>query len=319
MRVYRSGDRVEGNGRVVTIGAFDGVHMGHRELLRLVHELADARDLPATVLTFDRHPAEIVRPDLAPPLLTDVEHKLELLAETGMVDETVVLTFDQARSRESAEEFVSSVLAEMLAARVIVVGADFHFGYRRRGNVALLQQMGADLGFEALSLGLVGPADASGDDSLPFSSTRVRSLIGDGNVAAAAHILGRDHEVRGLVESGDRRGRALGFPTANVAIDGRVCLPSDGVYAGRLRTAEETELPAAISLGRRPTFYEEGGRRLLEAHALDWDGDLYGQRVGVTFSGRLRGQLRFEGPDAEAQLIEQMQRDITNAREALAS
>jgi riboflavin kinase/FMN adenylyltransferase len=322
VNIYRDvTDVPSGSGRVVTIGAFDGVHRGHRAVLRLVRELADARSLTATVLTFDRHPAEVVRPDKAPPLLTTLEQKLELLADAGEVDECVVLRFDEARSKESAENFVEEILVSALRTRLVVVGSDFHFGFRRRGNVALLQQMGADLGFEVLGLGLVATPDGveAAGDALPYSSTRVRELLAAGRVEAAAEILGRDHAVTGPVERGDGRGHELGFPTANVSVPDRLCLPADGVYAGHLTAANGVVCPAAVSLGRRPTFYEEGGLRLLEAHVLDFDGDLYGQTVAVSFRAHLRGQVRFEGADARAELVEQMRRDVEEVRRLLRS
>jgi riboflavin kinase/FMN adenylyltransferase len=300
-------------GRAVAIGAFDGVHLGHQAVLRLVHDLAHARQLSSTVLTFDRHPAEVVRPASAPKLLTTLDQKLELLDATGSVDECLVLAFDEARSKEPAEDFVGEVLAGVLGARLVVVGADFHFGYKRHGDVALLQRMGAELGFEVLGLGLVASPESADapDGGLPYSSTRARELLARGDVAGAATILGRPHEVRGRVERGDQRGRALGFPTANVAVPDRVCLPADGVYAGTYVGDDGGERPAAISLGRRPTFYAESGLLLLEAHLLDFDGDLYGQPARVRFHRRLRGQERFESVD---ELIAQMGRDVQAVR-----
>lgn len=306
----RSADTVVSRGSVVTIGAYDGVHRGHRAVLRLVHELAAARGLESAVVTFDRHPAEVVRPESAPQLLTTLDQKLELLAGTGHVDHAVVLRFDEARSRETAEEFVHEVLDQLLGARVVVVGADFHFGYRRMGNVALLEAMGARLGFEVIGLGLV--AAAPGEQ--PFSSTRVRALVHAGDVAGAAALLGRPHAVRGIVEHGDARGRTLGFPTANVAVPERTCLPSDGVYAGTFVDASGVERVAAISLGRRPTFYDDRGLRLLEPYVLDFEGDLYDQAVEVRFHHHLRDQLRFDGVDA---LIAALQADVARTRELL--
>jgi riboflavin kinase/FMN adenylyltransferase len=283
-------------------------------VLRLVHDLAQARRLSSTVLTFDRHPAEVVRPAAAPKLLTTLDQKLELLDATGSVDECLVLAFDEARSKEPAEDFVGEVLAGVLDARLVVVGADFHFGYKRHGDVALLQRMGAELGFEALGLGLVASpesADAAAAGGLPYSSTRARELLALGDVGSAALILGRPHEVRGRVERGDQRGRELGFPTANVAVPERVCLPADGVYAGTYIGEDGVERSAAISLGRRPTFYAESGLLLLEAYVLDFDGDLYGQAARVRFHRRLRGQERFDSVD---DLIAQMTRDVAAVR-----
>jgi riboflavin kinase / FMN adenylyltransferase len=301
-------------GRAVAIGAFDGVHLGHQAVLRLVHDLAHARQLSSTVLTFDRHPAEVVRPASAPKLLTTLDQKLELLDATGSVDECLVLAFDEARSKEPAEDFVGEVLAGVLGARLVVVGADFHFGYKRHGDVSLLQRMGAELGFEVLGLGLVASPESAEapDGGIPYSSTRARELLARGDVAGAATILGRPHEVRGRVEQGDRRGRELGFPTANVAVPERVCLPADGVYSGTYIDDAGVERLAAISLGRRPTFYEESGLLLLEAYLLDFDGDLYGQAARIRFHDRLRGQERFESVDG---LIAQMARDVQAVRD----
>jgi riboflavin kinase/FMN adenylyltransferase len=315
-RVVRVGDDtpVVSEGSVVTIGAYDGVHRGHRKVLQLVRELADARALEAVCVTFDRHPAQVVRPETAPQLLTGLEHKLELLVGTGLLDVVCVLAFDEGRSKESAEDFVHEVLVGLLGARLVVVGADFHFGHRRGGNVALLERMGADLGFEVIGLGLVAPESDPVHE--PYSSTRGRHRLAAGDVAGAAELLGRPHEVRGVVVEGDRRGRELGFPTANVALEADVCLPCDGIYAGRVRTADGVWRPAAISLGRRPTFYDDQEHSLLEAYLLDFDADLYGEQVAVQFVERLRGEQRFDSVD---DLVAQMQRDCDRARAVLSA
>ncbi len=302
------------DGAVVTIGAYDGVHKGHQAVLRLVRELADARGRSAACVTFDRHPAEIVRPESAPPLLTTLEQKLELLDATGTLDVCWVLVFDEERSREPAEDFVREVLVEGLQARLVVVGADFHFGHKRGGDVALLERMGAELGFEVLGLGLIA---IDGDPvATPYSSTRIRELLAEGDVVAAARLLGRPHEIRGTVEEGDRRGRELGFPTANLAVPPRIGLPADGVYAGSLVDDDGIERPAAISVGSRPTFYPEGGPTLLEAYVLDFDGDLYGHQVKVRFREHLHAQIRFDGVDP---LIEQLHRDVADTRRIMQS
>lgn len=313
-RVVRVGEGapVVSEGSVVTIGAYDGVHRGHRKVLQLVRELADARGLDAVCVTFDRHPAEVVRPETAPALLTQLDHKLELLVDADLVDVVAVLEFDEGRSKETAEEFVHEVLVGLLGARLVVVGADFHFGHRRGGNVALLEKMGADLGFEVIGLGLVAPESDPVHE--PYSSTRVRHRLAAGDVRGAAELLGRPHEVRGEVVMGDQRGRELGFPTANVALAPSTCLPADGIYAGRVRLADDTLHPAAISLGRRPTFYAAQPYSLLEAYLLDFSGDLYGQAVAVQFVERLRGEQRFESVD---DLVAQMHRDCDRAREIL--
>jgi riboflavin kinase/FMN adenylyltransferase len=298
-------------GAVVTIGVYDGVHLGHRSVLRLVRELAEARGLDAVCVTFDRHPAEVVRPASAPQLLTTPEQKLELLAATGDVDACYVLRFDAARAAEPATDFVREVLVDGARARVVVVGADFHFGKDRGGNVALLEQMGAEFGFEVLGVGLV--AEPGG---VVYSSTRIRELLAEGDVAGATALLGRPHELRGVVEHGDQRGRELGFPTANVAVPDRACLPADGVYAGIFVGDDLVERVAAISLGRRPTFYEEHGLLLLEAFLLDFDGDLYGQRAAVRFVARIRGQERFDSVEA---LVERMGVDVAETRRRAAT
>lgn len=300
------------DGSVVTIGAFDGVHRGHHEVLRLVRELADARGLEAALCTFDRHPAQVVRPESAPKLLTTLDQRLELLEATGLLDLCGVLTFDEARSRETADEFVRDVLVGQLAARLVVVGNDFHFGYKRGGSVALLERWGAQLGFEVIGLGLVSPEESG---AVPYSSTRVRTLLAEGDVRAAAELLGRPHEVRGTVGRGDGRGAAvLGFPTANIAVPADLCLPADGIYAGTFVAADGIERMAAISLGRRPTYYAHADSSLLEAHVLDFEGELYGQAARVCFVERLRGEERF---DSDSELRDQIARDVTEARRLL--
>jgi riboflavin kinase/FMN adenylyltransferase len=294
------------HGTVVTIGAYDGVHLGHRALIGRVRQMAADLGCHSAVVTFDRHPATVVRPESAPKLLTDLEQKLELLAETG-VDYTAVVHFDKARSQESAEDFVREVLVGALAARAVVVGHDFHFGHGRRGNVPLLQAMGAELGFDVLGIMLVG-------DEQPISSTRVRRLLAEGDVEQAAALLGRPHEVRGVVRDGDRRGRELGFPTANVAVPGEIALPADGIYAGWYVRPDGARHQAALSLGRRPTFYEQAESSLLEAHLLDFEGDLYGEPARVQFVSRLRGEVKFERVE---DLVAQIDDDVARTRTAL--
>jgi riboflavin kinase / FMN adenylyltransferase len=296
-------------GAAVTIGAFDGVHLGHQALLRRVREEASARGLSSALVTFDRHPAQVVRPESAPKLLTTLDQRLELLEATGLVDSTLVLTFDETRRGESAEDFVQEVLVECLRARLVVVGADFHFGHQRRGNVDLLTAMGSECGFEVVGLSLVEAAAGP-----VYSSTAIRRLLAEGDVGAAAEMLGRPHEVRGVVIEGDRRGRQLGFPTANVAVPDEICLPAAGIYAGTFRGTDGVHRPAAISLGRRPTFYAGGGHLLLEANLLDFAGDLYGQEAAVRFLARIRDEQRF---DSVPDLVDAMERDVEAVRRAL--
>jgi riboflavin kinase/FMN adenylyltransferase len=300
------------SGSAVTIGAYDGVHVGHRAVIEEVRARASTLGVPTAVVTFDRHPAAVVRPVSAPKLLTDTDQKLELLAAVG-VDYTLVLHFDEDRSHESAEDFVNEVLVGCLRARLVVVGEDFHFGRKRGGNVELLRRMGPNLGFEVEGLGLVHVPGLEG----PVSSTVIRAELLQGDVVAAARLLGRPHEVRGVVEKGDGRGgEVLGFPTANVAVPAEILLPSDGIYAGWYERPDGSTHAAAISIGRRPTFYPEGGPLMVEAYLLDFEGDLYGERARVRFVSRLRGEERFESTDA---LVAQMNHDVEAARAALGS
>ena len=300
-------------GTAVTIGAYDGVHRGHRAVIGTVRRLAEDRGLATAVVTFDRHPASVVRPESAPRLLTDLDQKLELLDETG-VDYALVVHFDEARSKESAEDFVREVLVDCLNAKLVVVGADFHFGHQRRGNVALLEQMGGELGFDVLGMSLGGPDGAPARDEFQVSSTAIRRALIAGDLETANAMLGRPYELRGAVEQGDRRGRTLGFPTANVAVPDEILLPRDGIYAARFERPSGEVLPAVVALGRRPQFYEAQPYRLLEVHVLDWDGDLYGEEAKVRFVARLRDEAKFDSVDA---LLAQMQRDCDEARRRL--
>ncbi|MGZ4704647.1 MAG: bifunctional riboflavin kinase/FAD synthetase [Acidimicrobiales bacterium] len=302
-------------GTVTTIGAYDGVHRGHREVIRQVREIAAERGLQTAVVTFDRHPASVVRPESAPLLLTDLDQKLELLESTG-VDHTLVVHFDQARSLEPAEEFVTEVLVGRLGTRAVVVGDDFHFGHRRTGNVALLRAMGAELGFDVRGLELVGIDGAPAADDDRVSSTAIRAALAAGELDAANAMLGRAHEVRGVVGHGDERARELGFRTANVAVPDDICLPADGIYAGWYLRPDGVARPAALSLGRRPTFYERADTSLLEAHLLDFDDDLYDEPAQVRFVQRLRDELRFDSVD---DLVVQMGRDCDDARKMLST
>jgi riboflavin kinase/FMN adenylyltransferase len=312
MEVVRDVDAAApvGEGSVVTIGAYDGVHRGHQAVIAEVRRQAAAEGLVAAVVTFDRHPAAVVRPESAPRLLTDLDQKLELLAATG-IDRCLVVSFDEARSKEPAEDFVTEVLVRRLAARHVIVGEDFHFGHRRRGDVALLRSLGADLGFTVEGMALV-----SVDGADKASSTAIRHALVEGDLGRARAMLGRPHEVRGVVAHGDERGRELGFPTANVSVPGDILLPADGIYAGWFARADGAVHPAALSLGRRPTFYAESNVSLLEAHLLDFSGDLYDEHVRVRFVERLRGEERFDSLEA---LVEQIQRDCDQARAVLAA
>jgi len=317
MQVLRDVDAttVPPAGTVVTIGAYDGVHRGHRAVIARVRQLAAGRGLQSAVVTFDRHPASVVRPESAPRVLTDLDQKLELLASTG-VDYTLVVHFDEARSQEPAEDFVTEILVGALGARAVVVGDDFHFGHRRRGNVALLSAMGAELGFEVTGLDLVGLDGQAAPEADRVSSTVIRSALASGDLERANTMLGRAHEVRGVVGHGDKRARELGFRTANVAVPEEVCLPADGIYAGWYLRPDGVARPAALSLGRRPTFYADADTSLLEAHLLDFDGQLYDEAARVRFVAHLRDERKFDSVD---ELIVQMGRDCDAAGALLAT
>lgn len=301
-------------GSAVTIGAYDGVHLGHRALLGRLRARAAAAGLATAVVTFDRHPATVVRPESAPCQLCDLEQKLELLAEAG-VDRTVVVPFDRDRANETAEDFVAEVLIAGLDARMVVVGADFHFGHGRKGNVALLEEMGSTAGFEVEGVSLHADQPAAGE-SEAISSTRIRRLVAAGRVEAAAALLGRPHQVRGPVVPGDRRGATeLGFPTANIAVPAGICLPAVGIYAGWYERPDGRRWPAAVSVGRRPTFYRQGGDLLVEAFLLDFSGDLYGEPARLSFVAHLRDEVAFDTSDA---LVRQIERDVSETRARLA-
>jgi riboflavin kinase / FMN adenylyltransferase len=299
-----------GERTVITIGAYDGLHIGHQEVIAQVREIADQRGAKSAVVTFDRHPATIVRPESAPKLLTDHDQRLELFDATG-IDAAVVLPFDAAQAAEPPLTFIERVMVRCLHTECVVIGEDFHFGRNREGNVALLRQIGATYGFEVEPIRLVARPDSIDE---PVSSTAIRRALAGGNIVLAAQLLGRPFEVRGTVVRGDQRGRLLGFPTANVEVTNRVCLPADGVYAGWYERPNGDVNACAINLGRRPTFYEHADHSLLEAHLLDFDGDLYGESVSIRFTDFLRSERKFEGIDA---LIDQLKHDIERARQLL--
>ena len=291
---------------VATVGMFDGVHRGHRALLDRVAAEAAARAVPATAVTFDRHPLTVLRPGSEPPLLTTLDRKVELLGEAGM-EIVLVLEFTRELSEVTAEAFAAEVLFDRLAARAVVVGENFRFGHKAAGDPALLAELGRPRGVEVVAVGL----HADGDQVV--SSTRVRAELAAGDVAAAAASLGRPYAVEGEVVVGDRRGRPLlGVPTANLAVPAGIAIPGDGVYAGHLTDrADEGARPAAISVGTNPQF---GTDRRVEAHVLDFDGDLYGHRVSVDFHHHLRDQATFPGVD---ELAAQIRADIDQARRLL--
>jgi len=295
---------------VVTVGVFDGVHRGHRQLIERAVERGRERGLRSVVVTFDPHPAELVRPGSHPAALTTLERRAELVADAG-ADAFCVIPFTGELARMAPAEFAHEMLVDRLHAAVVVVGTNFTFGYRAAGDIGTLRQLGERFGFAVEALELIS------DDGVTFSSTYIRSCIDAGDMEAAAAALGRLHRVDGVVVHGDKRGRELGFPTANVSVAVYTALPADGVYAGWFSLAADPagrRLPAAISVGSNPTF--SGKVRTVEAFVLDVDEDFYGHEVGVEFAHRLRGQERFDGIDA---LITQMKADVARTRELLGS
>jgi riboflavin kinase/FMN adenylyltransferase len=288
----------------VTIGIFDGVHEGHQRIIGRAVELAQERGVPSVVLTFDPHPIEIIRPGSHPPLLTGPRHKAELLEALG-VDVMCVLPFTPEFRRLTADEFVHEVLVERLHVTGVVIGENFRYGAEGAGNVSSLTESGRRFGFTVEGLTLEGSADTT------YSSTYIRSLVDAGDVEVAARVLGREHRVEGLVVRGDQRGRAIGYPTANLSLIPWSAVPADGIYAGRLLRGKDA-LPAAISIGTNPTF--AGRERRVEAFVLDFSEDIYGERVGLTFTARLRDTVRFDTVEG---LVAQMDIDVERTRELL--
>ena len=311
MQVIRDNQPSDSSKRsVVTIGAYDGVHRGHQAVIGQVRKEAQQLGCQSVVVTFDKHPASVVRPESAPKLLTDLDQKLELLQQTG-IDATLIVEFNRERSTEDPALFVKRVLVETLRAQVVVVGEDFHFGFNRGGNVAMLRELGKQFDFQVEPVKLIARPDGVEE---PVSSTSIRRALAGGQVETATNLLGRAYEVRGVVVNGDKRGRMIGFPTANVEVPNTMCLPADGVYAGKFQCDDGSVHACAINLGRRPTFFEHADHSLLEAHLLDFDGDLYGQKVSVTFEHFLRSERKFDGLEA---IKTQLQLDVAAARLAL--
>ncbi len=292
---------------VVVIGNFDGVHRGHQAVLRQARALADAEGMHCVVLTFDPHPSEVLGRGV-PPRLTTLTRRIALLREHGATD-VAVEPFTAELASWTPERFAHELLARRLGTRAVVVGRNFRFGNKRAGDFDALQALGGALGFEAVA------AEVAGDAEGAFSSTRVRDAIAGGDVERAAGILGRPHELSGVVEHGDARGRAIGFPTANLGGVAEM-LPAYGVYAVRIEretTARTSTFEKGVmNIGVRPTV--DGASLRIEAHLFDFDGDLYGETLRVALIARLRGEQRFAGLD---ELRAQIAKDAENARKAL--
>lgn len=291
-------------GSAITIGVFDGVHRGHQAVLSDVAERADELgEMEQVALTFDVHPRSVVSPSQAPKMLTTVTQRIEMLETLGM-DHVGVLPFEDIRTT-SPDGFVSKVLVGAFNARLVSVGLDFRYGAERAGEVATLRRAGLGYGFEVDAVELLE------EDTGPISSTTIRSMLASGEVVEAAELLGRPYELRGEVVEGDRRGRTIGFPTANLVFSDDHALPAHGVYAVRVGVGDDV-YGAVCNVGTRPTF--GGDSVVVEPHLFDFDADIYGEEIKVWFVDRLRDEERFESLDA---LVAQIEQDASRARLAL--
>ena len=296
---------------VVTVGSFDGIHLGHRSILDTVVTRARARDGTATVVTFDPHPRKVLAPDRAPRLLSTREQRVEWIAEAG-IDVTIVEPFTEAFARTPPERFVRDYLHAGLSPVEVYVGYDFRFGRDREGSMRLLTELGPRLGF---AVTIIPEVTIDGED---VNSTRIRELVAEGDVGTSARLLGRPYTIRGRVVEGDRRGRTLGFPTLNLDPENEL-LPAPGVYAGKARfldgAGSAAWLGAVTNVGRRPTF-DAGERIVCETHLLEFEGDAYGRRVELQFLSRIRPEQRFP---SVAALKLQIAADVQEARRLLAA
>ena len=288
---------------LLTIGVFDGVHLGHRHLLERLRETAARENAASAVLTFTNHPRTVIRPGDCVQYITTVEDRLELLRREG-VDLVLPLTFDVELSLLKADEFVD-LLLERLNMGGLVMGSSFAMGHQRGGTPPVLAEMGRDKGF---STTVVEPASSQGEE---VSSTAIRDAVSRGDVGRASRLLGRPFALRGVVVRGQARGRSLGFPTANLNLPWSQIVPGNGIYAARA-IVEGAARPAAVSIGVRPTF--DDGERVVEVHILDFGGDLYGSELAVEFVERLRDELRF---DSAEELVAQMNDDVEQTRQVL--
>ncbi len=313
MRVVRGSKALEKplEHGVLTVGNFDGLHLGHQSIMETVTTRAHALGGPAAAYTFEPHPRRVLHPDHSPRLLTTLEQKLELFEAAG-VDVSIVEAFDLEFAALPAERFVRDILHARIGPAEVYVGYDFRYGRDREGSMRTLTELGPHQGFSVTII----PEVKLGDRDV--NSTRIRELLEEGRVGDAAVLLGRPYTVRGRVVEGDRRGRTIGFPTLNLAPENEI-LPARGVYSGHVRFLDEGSpergevLPAVANVGKRPTFKEDDPV-LAEAHLIDFDGDLYGRRVELTFEQHLRAEKRFE--DVEG-LKAQIARDVERARQQL--
>ena len=306
-RVAHSLDEIAPADSVVTIGVFDGVHRGHRTLIGRARQQAEAQGRRSVVVTFDRHPMEVVRPGSQPAYLQNLDRKITALLAEG-VDLVYVLTFDYEFSQQSADEFIRQTLAGPIRARQVIVGANFRFGHGAEGDVTMLAERGDELGFEVQAVTLLEV------EGVAISSSEIRDRIARGEVEWAREGLGRPHVLEGAVVKGEARGHTIGFPTANVEVDDRMQMPARGVYAGHavVLGRDGTLHPMVVNVGQRPTF--GGDHVTVEAHLLDTDLDLYGEHLALSFEHRLRDERKFSGVD---ELTAQITADVARARQLL--
>jgi riboflavin kinase / FMN adenylyltransferase len=296
----------DGTGAVVTVGTFDGVHLGHWEVLGEIVRRARAASCRSVLVTFEPHPLRVIRPAEAPPLLTPLREKKPLLAGSGL-NYVYLLPFTPTLQAYSARRFVTEILLERVGMRELVMGFDHGFGRGREGSVETMRELGAELGF---GVDVVEAVVVGGE---AVSSTRTRTCLSQGDVAGAARLLGRPYSLQGTVVGGERRGRLLGFPTANLRIDQEEkMLPIEGIYAAYGWIGDERHA-GLVHLGPRPTF--AGASATVELHLLDWSGDLYGQELRVDLCARLRGIVAYDSVD---ELVAQMHRDAADGRAILA-
>lgn len=306
MRILKSPEIFDNrlNGSIVTIGNFDGVHRGHREIFRRLIRQGERLGLPAVVVTFEPHPLALLAPELAPPLITTFGQKAALIADAG-IDILAVIEFTREFAQVTAEAFVREILCGSLGMRHVIIGHDYAFGRGRQGNYATLERLGPECGFTLEDL------DPVGEGGIIFSSSLARRLIAGGDLPAVAAVLGRYHVISGRVVHGRDLGHSLGFPTANIATPNEL-IPPDGVYAVVVAVGGAL-LKGACSIGTNPTFGE--GERTVEVFLLDFSAEIYDREIAVCFVQRLREERKF--PDAAA-LIRAIERDVAQTREVLA-
>jgi len=297
-------------GTAATIGVYDGVHLGHCQLLSQLREKSKEQGLATAVITFDQHPTRVTSPENAPKLLTSFSQKMELFESQG-IDYAYIIKFDKRRSMTPAAEFFQSVFVEGVKAKAIIVGEDFQFGHNREGDVAFLKREGAKEDIEVQGLHLFRH---SFSPEIVVSSTAIRAKLADGDMQMATEMLGRRFELEGTIVEGDKRGRQIGFPTANLSIPEEMLLPRDGVYACWYYRPDGSRHMAAVNIGLRPTFQTNDSKSVLEAHLIGFDGDLYGESGQIEFVEYLREERQFDGIDA---LAAQLKSDVQASQSLL--